>query len=577
VLLVAAQTASYSLNTNATLNHFFNPGQGGGLTSIATVYDTPSFIQAAQTFVDNYWSLPNISLARFARFHHADGRVVEPTLTLTRFASSFYDPETGSYNASDTRTTVAKYALSPDDPLGPFTVGQSTVVDLELLQSTRVAVFSIEFQSLNVGLLGAIPYRWSVAAEFEFEPGAGSCNFRLVTAKRLYRLSAQSADLGTLVGFSVFLFLWCLGSLILSFRALLRGARHYVLVRRLFEELPKDIISKYTRHYSTWESLPFSLKRKFTSFWNLWNCVAASLIVASSTIAFVIFGNSETSVNSNSDMAYSICLGLGTFFSLVNLTRYFELSRHFSVLINTLRISFRRVVAFMLSVMPIFFGYVLLGVAVFSNFSQRFSSVNQVAVALFCIANGDELHATFEDLRLTFPAQIFAQVYLYSFLALFIFGILNIIIFVVDDAFDAAKNWDRAAWKERQNFTLANLIAILELEGKDLRDRPSSHAGWQLLQMTDATPEEKKKEREEEEEVANDLPNNGSEEPPWRLSKSITKAIQIERRKKKELRDPGKDKDEEDGEEEAAIDRTFADIASQLETLKASLKRAKQQ
>jgi hypothetical protein len=79
------------------------------------------------------------------------------------------------------------------------------------------------------------------------------------------------------------------------------------------------------------------------------------------------------------------------------------------------------------------------------------------------------LHATFEELRLTFPWQIIAQIYLYLFLALFIFAVLNILVFVVDDAFEAAKNWDRKAWKERQTFTLANLIAILELEGKELK------------------------------------------------------------------------------------------------------------
>lgn len=70
---------------------------------------------------------------------------------------------------------------------------------------------------------------------------------------------------------------------------------------------------------------------------------------------------------------------------------------------------------------------------------------------------------------MTFPWQIIAQLYLYTFLALFIFAVLNILVFVVDDAFEAAKNWDRKAWKERQKFTLANLIAILELEGKELK------------------------------------------------------------------------------------------------------------
>ncbi len=235
----------------------------------------------------------------------------------------------------------------------------------------------------------------------------------------------------------------------------------------------------------------------------------------------------------------------------INLTRYFELSRHFSVLINTLRMSFRRVVAFMLSILPVFLAYVVLGVAVFSNYSQRFGSFDQVAVALFCVANGDELHATFEDLRLTFPWQVVAQLYLYTFLVLFIFGILNIIIFVVDDAFEAAKNWDRAAWKERQQFTLANLIAILELEGKELKNNPSAHSGWQLLdyeaQMTEAAPlistdevqpmqDPISAEGPEGIPIGSSVGNsdtNVGQEPPWRLTKSITKAIQIERKKKR--------------------------------------------
>ncbi len=314
VLLVAAQTSSYSLNSTATLNHFFNPGTGGGLTSIATVYDTPSFVNAAQSFVTTYWSLPNVSLARFARFHHADGRLLEPRLQLTRFNSSFYDSSTGLFGFVDISTHEEDYELTPDDPLGPFTIGDSSEVDVTLLQSTRRAVFSMEFQSLNVGLLGALPYRWLVQASFDFVPGAGSCNFRLITSKRLYRPSLQSPDLGVQIAFSVVLFLWCLGSLVLSLRALVRGMRHYLLVKRLFQELPKDIIGKYTHHYSTWESLPLSLKRKFTSFWNLWNAVTALLIMLSSVLGFAIV----TRDTSDLDTTYSILLGLGNFFALVS-------------------------------------------------------------------------------------------------------------------------------------------------------------------------------------------------------------------------------------------------------------------
>jgi mucolipin 3 len=133
-----------------------------------------------------------------------------------------------------------------------------------------------------------------------------------------------------------------------------------------FQELPHDVIGKYTPHYSDWKSLPFSLKRKFASFWNLWNLVGNLLVVVSSILCFAIYSSDGIDL----DMIYNLILGLGTFFSLINLTRYFELFRQFSVLINTLRVSFRRVIALLVSVMPVFFAFVLLGVAIFSNFSQ---------------------------------------------------------------------------------------------------------------------------------------------------------------------------------------------------------------
>ena len=576
VLLIAAQSSAYTLSSNASLNHFFNPmATPGVMTSLGKVFDTSSFISAGNTFVTTYWTLPNVSLSRFGRFRDSNGGLLPPTLTLTRFKSSLYDADSGSFDVSDLSTNTTVFPLTMMDPLGPFTVGNSMVADQTILQSAKTAVFEVQFQSLNVGLLGALPYRWVVQAVFDFVPGSGSCNFKLNTFKRLYRAPTQSVDFGVQIGLSVFLLLWCLGWFFLSVRALLRGARHYFLVKRLFEELPDKVIGKYTKYYSDWESLPFSLKRKFASFWHLWNLSGCIMIISSSVMSFVLYTD-----DTYLDLPYNLLLGLGTFFSLINLPRYFELFRHFSVLINTLRISFRRVMAFMISVLPIFFAYVLLGVAIFSNFSERFGSMDQVAVALFCIANGDELHATFEDLRVTFPWQVVAQIYMYTFLVLFIFGVLNIIIFVVDDAFDAAKNWDRQAWKERQEFTLKNLIAILELEGKELKDKPSASAGWQLLDydgqdgvLTEAAPLLPHQDSsdpvfggisslhdsmsmtnfggEEGNKKSTSIPINSSsdigdgdehseggngDEPPWRLSKSITQAIISERKKKRSER-----------------------------------------
>ncbi len=187
VMLIASQSSSYSLNMNASLNQIFNPSSSPtAQTSIATLYDTPSFVQALNMFVNNYWNLPNVTLSRFGRFRDSRGKLQEPVLMLTRFNESFYDAEKGSFVVGSLGTTTTRYLLSHDDPLGPFTIGTSSEIDQDLLQSTLYCSITVEFQSLNVGLMGALPYRWSVVAEYSFVPGAGSCNFRLTTGKRLY-------------------------------------------------------------------------------------------------------------------------------------------------------------------------------------------------------------------------------------------------------------------------------------------------------------------------------------------------------------------------------------------------------
>lgn len=66
----------------------------------------------------------------------------------------------------------------------------------------------------------------------------------------------------------------------------------------------------------------------------------------------------------------------------VNWTRYMELSRRFHVLVSTLRLSFGRVFSFILSVTPIFVAFLMLGLSVFSQFSARFATLDQVAVTL---------------------------------------------------------------------------------------------------------------------------------------------------------------------------------------------------
>ena len=359
VILLAAQTSSYSLNSNGTFQQFFNLGNGPK----NQIFDTAQFVKASNMFVKNYWSMSNLSLARFGHFRQPDSsEPVDPVLILTRYKSSFWNDTTGVFSTSQSRETYTQvFNLTREDPLGPFTVGNSSrVVDVALLQTTKSAVISISLQSLNIGPLGALAYRWTVTGSFEFVAGSGSCNYRLRTSKSIVADQASASNFSIHLGISAFLFVWSLGALVLSIRAMIRDLRNYLLVKGLYSSLSPVSIAKYTEAFDSWSSLPWEMKANFFHFWHIWNSVGCILIIISCCISFAVSGSSATL-----DLEYNIILGMGTFFSCVNITRYFELNRSFSVLINTLRLSFRRVLIYTVSVLPIFAGYLLLGVACF--------------------------------------------------------------------------------------------------------------------------------------------------------------------------------------------------------------------
>ena len=66
--------------------------------------------------------------------------------------------------------------------------------------------------------------------------------------------------------------------------------------------------------------------------------------------------------------------------SCCTIVRYFEFSRKLNVLVATLRMSFGRIMAFAFSILPIFFGFTLMSVSLFSPYTVRFASVDLAAV-----------------------------------------------------------------------------------------------------------------------------------------------------------------------------------------------------
>eukprot|EP00475_Leptophrys_vorax_P036227 TRINITY_DN6081_c0_g1_i3.p1 TRINITY_DN6081_c0_g1~~TRINITY_DN6081_c0_g1_i3.p1 ORF type:complete len:284 (+),score=81.65 TRINITY_DN6081_c0_g1_i3:275-1126(+) len=108
--------------------------------------------------------------------------------------------------------------------------------------------------------------------------------------------------------------------------------------------------------------------------------------------------------------------------------------------------------------MPIFVGYAVLGVAVFSSYSDQFASFDAASVTLFSLLNGDEIHDVFDALYPHFP--VLSRIYLFTFIAMFIYAVLNIFIAIVEDAFFASKAYSLK--QQKANDSEVDLLDLLD-------------------------------------------------------------------------------------------------------------------
>ncbi|KAL3664480.1 hypothetical protein V7S43_010234 [Phytophthora oleae] len=118
-----------------------------------------------------------------------------------------------------------------------------------------------------------------------------------------------------------------------------------------------------------------------------------------------------------------------------SLVRYLQVNTRFHILGLTLQRGLPRVMRFLVGVLPIFVGFVLFGTVMFGAKVPRFQSASATATTLFSVANGDEVHDTFNDVAYT---PWIGQIYVYSYMILFSYVVLMVCIGIIEDAFFSA-------------------------------------------------------------------------------------------------------------------------------------------
>lgn len=428
-----------------------NSVQPFGYANVFYIYRLSTLLGSMQKTRDTYFDVGNITVDMF-RYVGGGGAVTPLELELTSFAEgeAVFDLDD---DFSD-RTVTSRYELREGSGLGPFSEAAHNGT-LDALVHTMYSA-RLSFRLQNYKFAGRRTcYEWRVAVEYDFsvrgritmvidaEPG-------WCPEERDLSWHERSSS-----GFiALFFVIGVLSAALLALhlRAVWRAVTIYQGVKLRMARRSGEAPSQMFGQLSC---------RDRMRFFNLWFIYA--LIGNVSNIAGSVVALQSLITVSSPSVAYTYFMGFGALFTWVCILQFFETTTSYYVLITTLAKGTPRVARFLVGVLPVFLGYAMFGVAFFGTETVRFSTVDQACVTLFALLNGDVIHDVFDEIHPAHP--YISRVYLYTFISLFIYAVLNIFIAIIEDAFFASKAFQLQQQKESRTLDLE------QLEPLDLVDR----------------------------------------------------------------------------------------------------------
>ena len=129
--------------------------------------------------------------------------------------------------------------------------------------------------------------------------------------------------------------------------------------------------------------------------------------------------------------------GLGCATLWILLISSFAHNSNYYIIALTLQRAIPHVMRFLVGVLPVLLSYSFFGMLYFGEQSSRFGDFSHSMITLFSLLNGDIMRETFMDLYKSSP--VIGQIYLYSFVCLFIYVVLNVFVAIVEESFIATR------------------------------------------------------------------------------------------------------------------------------------------
>ncbi|TMW68226.1 hypothetical protein Poli38472_007898 [Pythium oligandrum] len=439
MVLYESQNAEYMRASHRNWAYFFLPPSNDVGESprfqrdLYTINDT---VRAVFYLRDAYFSIVNESVANYEYHVDPSTHIIRPiNLSVTRMDGQI--------------THVRHYQVFQNSThIGPFHAKMSSRKRRHLLQSLQSVRFTFHLRDRQYGSYYQECFDWSIHVRLQV---VERTQIRAIVddceiASCASRLSFWQALKQRFVWLHIVVAVVAGLYLVLSVRALLRSIRlikraeGVVLEGQRVSRPGQPASSTQSTTQSTTastSSIPLSLRLKLFNGLQVVVFMALLMLLVSS-IWSLFFLKAHVPISFWHRLLQATALLL-LWSSLVG---YLEHNRQIYSIVLTLRWGAPRVLQYLLGVSPIFLGYALFGTIYFGPRIKMFGSLSASMMTLFAVMNGDVILDTFDALE-RHGFMVSGKFYLYSFVSLFIYVVLNVFIAIVEEAFFATRQCRR--------------------------------------------------------------------------------------------------------------------------------------
>jgi len=475
VILFSLYIAPYIRDTKAAFQKLLEPPDDTisttevGQTTTYHIYTIPSLYSSMKHVSTTYYTQRNVSLDYYG--YDDEGYSGPGTIEI--------DVNRYSAGAAIFDTSVA---FNRDDTTDHYTLFNERDIDTiwnnnisSIVRSVRYIQMKFTLTNYNLEALSEVCYNWQVTptyyattsgkVDLEIKLDPDTCHIDERNGHMSLDSWASASARDGVVALLVLILAFCFLSQALYFKALYRDIQ--MLHMRVSANAPLSYVSDSTRAGGAVPgadrgvgvvmfdgSVPISEAIRYVNAWFIIATVGNILNITSACYCL------SRGILASNDTPWLAVMGFGVMAAWLSMTQFFESTSTYYILIETMQNGIPRVGRFLLGILPIFFAYAVFGVAYFSSYSNRFSTMDNACVTLFSLLNGDVIHDVFDDLHANSP--IVSRVYLYSFIALFIYAVLNIFVAIIEDSFFATKavtaGEDEPERDRRNNMLLLDLL-----------------------------------------------------------------------------------------------------------------------